>query len=249
MHRFYTPQLKSDSGKIDIHDQSEVHHIRDVLRLKKGAQIELINGAGCVALGTITDLQSVAVKIQVENIYVEEPRLPRLTLACAIPKKGKFENIIEKTTELGVDEIIPLQTHNSDVVIKADKALHKQTRYQLVATNAAKQSHRSTIPQIHKPMLFREALTQSLQAGTVLIPSLTGNCRPISDVISEVLPVTQATIFIGPEGDFSVEEYELAHSNGCLAVTLGPTVLKVETAAITSVAILQFLADARDDSK
>lgn len=249
MHRFYTPHLTPDSQDLRIDDSKEVHHARDVLRLKQGAAVELIDGRGLIASATLSQLGAVEIRVRVEDIRRETPRSPRLTLACAIPKKGKFETIIEKTTELGVDEIIPLQTKNSDVVFKPEKAAHKQERFTQVAVNAAKQCRRATIPFIHPVTAFDDVLGSLLARGTVLIPSLSGDCRPLLATLNALPDADHVGILIGPEGDFSDDEYQLAHQRGCLPVTLGPTVLKVETAAITTVAAVRFSGDAKDSVK
>ncbi|MCA9392755.1 MAG: 16S rRNA (uracil(1498)-N(3))-methyltransferase [Candidatus Omnitrophica bacterium] len=248
MHRFYTPQLTPEAQDVRIDEGSEVHHARDVLRLGQGAAVELFDGRGLLAAGKITQISAVEIRVKVEALRREPARHPRLTLACAIPKKGKFETIVEKATELGVDEIIPLQTKNSDVVIKPEKAAHKQQRFAQVAVNAAKQCRRATVPLIRPPTAFSEALEMLLQQGPVLIPSLTGDCRPLLTALTGLQDPPQVSILIGPEGDFSVDEYEQAHRSGCLAVTLGPTVLKVETAAITTVAAVRFSGDVKDSS-
>lgn len=246
MHRFYTPQLTARSTRLEISDPGEIHHIRDVLRLGSGQRVELIDGKGLVARGVIADVRAVAVRVNVEEVRTEPARTPRLILACAIPKKGKFENIIEKTTELGVDEIIPLQTQNSDVIIKADKAGRKQERYVQVAVNAAKQCQRATVPGVHPPTPFGAALDLLLPAGPVLMPSLSGDRRPLLTALSGLERSAPWAVLIGPEGDFSAGEYAQAHDRGCLPVSLGPTVLKVETAAITTVAVARLYCDSKD---
>ncbi|MBZ0165739.1 MAG: 16S rRNA (uracil(1498)-N(3))-methyltransferase [Candidatus Omnitrophica bacterium] len=247
MHRFYTPQLTPETRRLDISTPGEIHHIRDVLRLRSGDVLELINGKGSLARGCIKNISSVAVQVDITEVREEAPRLPHLILACAIPKKGKFETIIEKTTELGVDEIIPLQTHNSDVIIKPEKAAHKQTRYIQVAVNAAKQCQRSTVPAIHPPMPFNEALSRLLSQSVVIMPSLTGLTEPLFPALRKLSTPSHLSIMIGPEGDFSKNEYAQAQSSGVIAVTLGPTVLKVETAAMTTVAVTRLFFDTTDD--
>lgn len=247
MHRFYTPQLTTETRRLDISTPGEIHHIRDVLRLRSGDVLELINGKGSLARGRIKNISSVAVQVEITDIREEIPRLPHLILACAIPKKGKFETIIEKTTELGVDEIIPLQTQNSDVLIKPEKTAHKQARYIQVAVNAAKQCQRSTVPAIHPPTPFNEALSRLLAQSIVMMPSLTGLPEPLLPALRKLTSKKRLSIMIGPEGDFTQSEYAQAHAAGVVPVTLGPTVLKVETAAITTVAVTRLFFDATDD--
>ncbi|MBP9854710.1 MAG: 16S rRNA (uracil(1498)-N(3))-methyltransferase [Candidatus Omnitrophica bacterium] len=236
MHRFFTPSLTKNSKNIVMEDLREIHHLKDVLRLKSGQTIQLFNGAGCKAEGRIIEISSNKISIQLEKTTEESAELPILILACAVPKKGKFETIIEKTTELGIDEIIPLKTKNSDVTFKLEKMNSKLERFQKVALNAAKQSNRSTIPVIHPMTEFSSVVENLLTRSTVIIPSLTKNSKKFIPVLEKLSSPTVISFLIGPEGDFSEQEYKLAHDSGCLPVSLGKTILKVETAAIASIA-------------
>ncbi|MGE0267229.1 MAG: 16S rRNA (uracil(1498)-N(3))-methyltransferase [Candidatus Omnitrophota bacterium] len=237
MHSFYTPQLSEKSQTIILDDPDEIHHLKDVLRLKAGQAIQLFNGRSHKAEGVISDMASTQISIRVDKITEERPALPLLILACAVPKKGKFETIIEKTTELGVDEIIPLRTKNTEVIFKSEKLILKTQRFQKIALNAAKQSKRSTIPIIHPMTDFERAVPMLLKRSVVIIPSLTDNRTKIIPALENLNSPAAVSCLIGPEGDFTPQEYALAHTSGCLPVSLGQTILKVETAAITSVAI------------
>ena len=165
----------------------------------------------------------------------------KIILACAPPKKGKFEFIIEKCTELGIDEIIPLKTKRTEVVFKDDKMAGKLSRFEAVAVNAAKQSKRAKVPHIY-PMKSLPQVLQTLDPkGVHLFPSLHNHSKHITDVLLKADKQRPVTIFIGPEGDFTPDEVELAIKHGCVPVSLGDTVLKVETAAIAVVALVKFL--------
>ena len=162
-------------------------------------------------------------------------------MACAPPKKGKFEFIIEKCTELGVDEIIPLKTKRTEVIFKEDRMAGKLSRFEAVAVNAAKQSKRIKVPQITPMMSLAQVLKNLDPKGVHVFPSLHNHPRHIADVLLKADRQKPVTIFIGPEGDFTPDELELAIKHGCVPVSLGDTVLKVETAAIATVALVKFL--------
>lgn len=169
--------------------------------------------------------------------------LPVIVLACAIPKKSKFELIIEKATELGVDEIIPLKTKRTEMELKGDRLQRTIARYQDVAVNAAKRFQRSRVPVIQSIADFASTLKSFTKETAVFIPSLAGGDggerRNIFEAFKAVPPPSRVAFLIGPEGDFTPQEYDLARAHGCIGVSLGKTVLKVETAALVAVACAQ----------
>jgi len=231
MPRFYSPQSDFSLKEIIISNKDELHHLYHVLRLKKGSIIEVFDGKGQEVSGIIVMISSRKVKIAIESRKTVEPKIPSIILACAIPKKTKFEMIIEKATELGVDEIIPLKTKRTEMSITGERAEKKMKRYQTVAINAAKQSQRASIPMIHPITEFNKALIY-LKNSDVIIPSLLGKRKNLMEVFDQMKSSERVSFLVGPEGDFTPKEYALAQEAGCRAVTLGETILKVETAAI-----------------
>src|SRR3989338_3140883 len=115
MHRFYCPQSNLQNPQVVITDPKELHHLRNVLRLKKGDTLTIFNNQGEEATGHIAAIQPSKVTVAVESVRKDKADLPVMILACAVPKKSKFEVIIEKATELGVDEIIPLKTMRTEM--------------------------------------------------------------------------------------------------------------------------------------
>ena len=237
MHRVYMP-LPAFTENILISDSKEIHHIKNVLRMKQGEGLVLFNGKGEEATGKIAILAANQITVAISGLKKFPKREPTIILACAMPKKSKFETIIEKATELGVSEIIPLQARRSDVKIKAEDIGKKTARFQSVAVNAAKQSKRADIPHIYPPMTLEESIAKLEKRCVLLIPSLSGNRKSIFAILPALKPTTEIAVFIGPEGDFTPEEYKFAWEKGCLPITLGPTTLKVETAALASVSCI-----------
>lgn len=213
-----------------------MHHIRDVLRLKEGDPISVFNRKGEEAAGKIRECSSRRISVEIHAVSKVEKQAPEIVLACAIPKKSKFELIIEKATELGVDEIIPLQTQRTEINLKGDRLRAKCARYHTVAVNAAKQSRRSHVPILHPVMDFSSAIKFSLKDSVVFIPSLEGDRTPVLAALARQPSPARAAFFIGPEGDFTPEEYAEARASGCIPVSLGPHILKVDTAAVAAVA-------------
>ena len=241
MYRFYCADADFSKPTVVIADTHEIHHIKDVLRLKKGSLIQIFNARSQQADAVIEQIKETMIQVNVGAVKQNEDGGAKIILACAPPKKGKFEFIIEKCTELGVDTIIPLKTKRTEVVFTDDKMAGKLNRFEAVAVNAAKQSKRIKVPHIQPMTSLLQVLKELDPKGVHLFPSLHGHPKHIADVLLKADKHQQVTIFIGPEGDFTPDEVELAIKHGCIPVSLGDTVLKVETAAIAAVALAKFL--------
>jgi len=226
MYRFYCPDADFSRSSVVINDTHEIHHIKDVLRLKKGSVIQIFNAKSQQADAVIEQISESLIGVRIGKVKQNEEWKNKIILACAPPKKGKFEFIIEKCTE---------------VVFKEDKMASKLSRFEAVAVNAAKQSQRTKVPHIY-PMTSLSQVLQTLDPhGVHLFPSLHQHSTHISDVLLKADKQKPITIFIGPEGDFTPDELDLAIKHGCIPVSMGDTVLKVETAAIAAVALVKFL--------
>ncbi len=238
MNRFFCPSIDLRNDTILLTDGKEIHHLKDVLRLKIGHKIILFDGQGNEIEGTVESILPNRVAVRIEK-HIEIPTPPiKIVLACAIPKKSKFETIIEKAVELGVDEIIPLLTHRTEFKLKKDAQKNKSKRYTEIAINAAKQSKRKIIPIIHEITHFDDAVQQITSEDTSFIPWLEGSRPELIQILPQI-PVSQKRIifFIGPEGDFTSDEVRIAQEKGATPVSLGKTVLKVETAAMLVVGL------------
>lgn len=237
MHRFFSPNLTATTHALEITDSREIHHLKNVLRLKKDNVITIFNGKGAEGQAIIQLVSESCIKLHLDAISVEAPKKFLIILACAIPKKAKFETIIEKCTELGVDEIIPIKTQRTEFALSIERMAKKNARYQTVAINAAKQSKRKTVPVIHPITDFKKALETFSGVETLsFIPCLTGNRVSLPQAFQKLsTPAQKIIIFIGPEGDFTPEEVKTAVQSGCVPVSLGETVLKVDTAAISAI--------------
>jgi len=243
MHRAFIGQIKiSPQTAFEFSDPKEIHHLKNVLRLKCDDTIAVFNAHGQEGLALITAINSSTITLQTISLQSpQKSQLFRIILACAIPKKAKFEWIIEKTSELGVDTIVPLLTARTEVRFTAAKAEQKQERYHQVALNAAKQSQRSTVPIINAPVKFLDFLKSvSAEKTMLLIPCLPGDRKHLMEIMPPGPGIAQIVIFIGPEGDFTPGEIAAAQEHGAIPVSLGQTVLKVDTAAIAVVSMLNF---------
>ena len=244
MHRFYLENVSFDNGRVLITDKDELHHMKNVLRLKKGDLFRAFNGKHQEADVVIERMGEDGVEALVKSIRESNNAVSvKIILACAVPKKSKFEFIIEKCTELGVNEIIPLKTKRSDVVFSKEKLTSKQERFLKVAINAAKQCKRGDLPSIAPMTDLKDVLVRRDRSTLAIFPCLLDTQRHIHEVLSTLKGLKTVHIFIGPEGDFTPEEVKMAQANGCIPVSLGKTVLKVDTAAIAAVAFVRLICD------
>lgn len=232
MHQFYCPNADLSSAQTFIDDKNELHHLRNVLRLKKNDEVYLFDGKGKEAKGILLTVTAQKATIEIRGVKQFQRRKPSIVLACALPKKSKFEMIIEKATELGVDEIIPLKTGRTEIRLTDPRQVKKQLRYQTIAINASKQSKRTIVPVIHPITDFSSALNHLTKTTIVIIPSLIDSSENLFTAFKKIQSPEAISFLIGPEGDFTPEEYAQAQREGCTPVTLGKTILKVETAAI-----------------
>lgn len=239
MPRFFASCIDPQQALIIISDPEEMHHVAHVLRLKPGDEVEAVDGCGRLACGIIDSISRTKVVFKAHQVFVSpSPKGPKVILACAIPKKAKFEMILEKATELGVSEIVPMITARTEAGSK--KSTMKDERFLKVILNAVKQSKRLFSPVLHPFTDFDNVLKDFAGPETlVLLPWLGGERRILQDVVQSIQPGIQRILaLIGPEGDFTPQEAERAISLGAIPVTLGNNVLKVDTAAI---AIASFL--------
>jgi 16S rRNA (uracil1498-N3)-methyltransferase len=236
MPRFYLPQ-KMTGDEIMIQDRSQLHHLRDVLRLKPGDEIRVFDEDGTQCSGIINRLDRDQAVICIKNRQPAPHKKYKLAVACAIPKKARFDDIIDKLTQLGVDIIIPLETGRT-IVKLGEGCESRLERWRKIARSAAEQSQRNTLPLIYPVKELKEVLALAGEYNLRLILALTGDRKTLKEV-----PVgpgcTRILSIIGPEGDFTPQEIELAVNAGFLPVSLGDTVLRVETAAIALAAYLK----------
>jgi 16S rRNA (uracil1498-N3)-methyltransferase len=231
VHRLFVPVKYICVGEIRISDKEQLDHLKNVLRLKAGEKVDVFDDKGNEYNCEVLDLGKDAVlKIKTRNLLKKKAGT-LFTIACAIPKKSKMDDIIDKLTQLGVDRIIPLETQR--VIVKLDKTKKdlRLERWKKIAQNAAEQSQRSTLPRIEPVSNIKDVLSSLKDFDLGLIPTLLGERKTLRDAFVGKRPKS-VLAFIGPEGDFTDEEVDLAVKAGCIPVSLGETVLRVETAAV-----------------
>jgi 16S rRNA (uracil1498-N3)-methyltransferase len=244
MHRFFAP-AENIKDKIVISDKTELHHLKNVLRLKRGEEVIVFDGKGNECRSRIESLDGKeAVMEIIERKEGAGQNDLSVCLACALPKKSKFDFIVEKATELGADRIIPLKTSRTIVDLKKEREERKVRHWQEICVNASKQSQRNRMPAMEKIFTFSEALQEAKRYDLALIPCLTGERKKIEAVLRQ-FKGKSIMVFIGPEGDFTSDEVSRAVKAGCQPVTLGDLVLRVDSAAFYTLAVIKFVSQMR----
>ena len=241
MHHFFvTPeQVKADNIWIE---GSDVNHIKNVLRMKIGEELEISDGEGKKYLCEVTSMSADEVVAAIKEELQVDVELPsKIYLFQGLPKSDKMEMIVQKAVELGVYEIIPVATKRAVVKLDDKKAAKKVERWQAIAEGGAKQSGRNVIPEVKQVMSFKEALQYAKKLDVLLVPyELAEGMAETKSIISAIKPGQSVGFFIGPEGGFETAEVELAIENGAKAITLGKRILRTETAGLTTLSILMY---------
>lgn len=221
----------------------DMHHLVRVVRIKKSEIIRVSTASGNNYLCSVSDILDKELLVDVTEQVNSTELSNKIYLFQAIPKGDKMETIIEKTVELGVYEIIPVQMKNCIVKLDDKKKKNKLSRYQTVALTAAKQSKRSIVPNIHDVLSFKEAMEYAANLDLLLLPYESKNgMKDTYDVINSLQKGQSVGIFIGPEGGFDESEIELVKDK-CKLISLGRRILRTETAAICSLSMLMLKSE------
>lgn len=246
MRRIPVPaQLLSDAaqGSLLRLPDKEAHYVVNVLRRPDQSELELFCGDGKLASGTlqITDA-GVFFKIhRIEESAQGESPL-QITLFQAIPKGKRWEWILEKASELGVSTIIPLHTTRSVVKIPAARASQKLVRWQNIVATAARQCERAHIPQVAAPLSIQEAIESNELDLHLVAHTRQDAPSPLRVLKSAPAPLRSLGIWIGPEGGFTDQEFKTLQDAGAHPISLGPRILRADTAPIVALTLAQAAA-------
>ena len=243
MQRFFVEPSQIDEGAHQIHiTGSDVKHIVNVLRMKTGEELWISDGDKKEYHCTIEAIDAEEVCLHI--LYSQEPdyELPnKIYLFQGLPKADKMELIIQKAVELGVYQVIPVETRRTVVKLDAKKEDAKVRRWNAVSESAAKQSKRLIIPEVTGVMSFREALQYAGGFDKNIIPF--EHAEGMADTkayFTGIRPGMSCGIFIGPEGGFEDDEIAMASTAGVKPVTLGKRILRTETAGLAVLSVLMF---------
>ena len=230
MHRFFVPPRALAGDRVTLNGD-QARQIAKVLRLHAGERIGVLDGQGQEYLVELTAVQAGSVQGRVESVVAAqtEPTVA-ITLMQSLLKAEKFEWVLQKGTELGIAAFTPVSTERSIVPLQA--AAGKTERWSAIIREAAEQSHRGRLPELREP----DSLAHALQRhdGPVLIPWEAEDRQGLRAALERLGQVDRLTLVIGPEGGFSSQEVAGAVSLGAVPVSLGPRILRAETAGLVA---------------
>ena len=235
MIRLYQNTLLDSAQLVDL-DKIPSHHLIRVLRAQKGCEVTLFNGDGYEYLAELLDGNPKHCQLQIkQKIKLENESPLKITLLQGVSRGDRMDTCIQKSIELGVHSIIPVLCQRTGVNLKGDRAEKKLQHWQQIAISACEQSGRGFIPVIETACRFEQAIQSDGTGKFILDPyashSLSSSPKPDQDI----------QILIGPEGGFTDEEVKLANDNGYTSISLGPRILRTETAGPACIAIAQSL--------
>jgi 16S rRNA (uracil1498-N3)-methyltransferase len=244
MNRFFVDKINALDKYAVLNDADQLHHLKDVLRIKPGERIAVFDRRGNEYIAQVSEITSGCAKLEIKEKRPPNHLDIEITVACAIPKKVKMDDIIDKLTQLGVVCIIPLQTER--VIVKLDKQKKAQRilRWEKIAVSAVKQSQRTKFVVIKPVTDFKEAIANAEDFDLKLILTLETERKTLKSIFNQAVgPFKKIMVLIGPEGDFTPQEISLAKSAGFQPVTLGKQVLRVDTAAVAVVSFIKLNAE------
>ncbi len=229
---------------------TDYNHICNVLRMQTGDTF-LVSSDGVSYLCRLSQIQADAVVAEVLEEDYQNTELPvQFYLFQGMPKGDKLELIIQKTVELGVAGIIPVEMSRSVVKVEEKKKQTKQARWQAIAESAAKQSKRNLIPEVTVPISYKQAMAKARELDLFLVPY--EDARGMAgtrDALQQIKPGMSVGILIGPEGGFDPREIELAKESGARVISLGKRILRAETAAVTAVSMGMLYVELSEESR
>lgn len=218
------------------------HYLQRVLRLKYGEQIEVCDGKDARWNATLVEpVNSDECRVQLNVCLPSELESFPLFLAQALPKADKFENILQRVTELGITGVYPFQAERSVVKLDAKRMAKKMQRWERIVQESTRQSERSTLPILAEPSSLKALLSSLPDDQVAFVCSAREDQKGLSDWMRDrPRPSSGVLFFVGPEGGFSASEIELFEHYSIPCVGLGPLILRTETAGPAVTSILQF---------
>ncbi|MFM7607067.1 MAG: 16S rRNA (uracil(1498)-N(3))-methyltransferase [Prosthecobacter sp.] len=217
-------------------EQDEAAHCARVMRKQPGDAIEIFDGEGRVAVCEITKVSKHAVQACVTSEIRVAPLATAIHLFPALIKAEPFEWLLEKAVELGAASVQPLITERTIIHLSGSQLEKKLSKWRRHMIESAKQCHTSIVPRLEAPRIFHGFISE-IDAALKLIPAISERFVTLKQIVPPS-PPTSVAVLIGPEGDFTSNEEAEANQAGFVRVTLGPLVLRAETATISTLAVL-----------
>jgi 16S rRNA (uracil1498-N3)-methyltransferase len=244
MHRFFLPPEQCRGSALTL-APGEAHHALRVLRVREGERVVVLDGAGSEYGCEVVQCTGKSVSLKVLDRKVIPLPPCAITLLQAIPKGQILESIIQKATELGVTRIVTILSERVVTQLDSAKAEAKAQKWQQIAIEAIKQCGNAWLPRVEAPLALKSYITRKEKFDLPLVGCLEAGSRHprewFNQFFSEHKRAPRSVgVWIGPEGDFSAGEYSAIKNSGAFPVTLGPFVLRVETAATYCLSVLNY---------
>ncbi len=241
MYRQHVTPQQLTLERLPLHGEC-AHHLQHVLRVTIGTEVCAFDGEGHTRMYHVAEVTSEGILLEAKlPIYAAEHPPVRVVLFACIPKGDRMEWMLEKATELGVSEIVPVMSARTVVKLDCKQAEAKRARWQRIVEAAARQCGAAFVPTVAAPVKLKETVEQMKQCTTLIVAALIPDAQPLDPVLQRLDPTVSEQTWgwwCGPEGDFSPDELQLILSCGAIPVTLGPLILRAETAAIYGMAAM-----------
>lgn len=238
MHRFFADRSQFSENTVRL-EGDDVKHISRVLRLRCGDKISVCNKESQDFVCTLSEIGKDYALAQIEESMANgnESELC-VTLYQGLPKGDKMDYIIQKSVELGAVRIVPVVMKRT--VVKPKSADGKTDRWNRISEEAAKQCIRGIIPKVESPISFEEMLGELEKGGLSILPYENERQTKLKDILTQNKTAKNINIIIGPEGGFEEEEVATCLSKGVHAVTLGPRIMRCETAPLAAISAVMY---------
>jgi 16S rRNA (uracil1498-N3)-methyltransferase len=247
MHRFFAPALDAGDETVTL-PREEGEHLSRVLRLSTGDTVAVFDGRGHEFLARILGPASpaarhrdIVLQLLVPVDAAPEPAVP-LTLAQAVLKTDKMDEVVRDAVMMGVAAIQPIVSHRTETTVSAVLRGSRLERWRRVALASVKQSRRATLPDIRVPLGFQDFLDDPPAALRIMLvePSASGSAETLGTLRGDPAP-SDAVVFVGPEGGWTAEECALAREHGVRLLCLGHRTLRADAVPVAAISVLQFL--------
>jgi len=233
--RIYTSAPLSVGAQVSL-DEAPSHHLSKVLRMQEGRELIVFNGQGGEFSAVIEAVHKKMVDIRVGDFIESDRQSPlSLELAIGISKGERMDWVLQKATELGVTRISPLITERTEVKLSGERLEKKLVHWQQIIIGACEQSQRNRLPELHAPVTLASWLSGSTATRKFVLHHRDNQGLPAGESVDQV------ALLIGPEGGLSQQEIDQARDAGCSPLTLGPRVLRTETAPLVAISLVQYL--------
>lgn len=244
MHRFHLPPAACTTNQLELPD-AEARHAVQVLRLRPGDPVTVHDGAGTVLTCVVAEAARRAVRLEVRTRQTHPRTGPDLTLFQAVAKTRYMEVIVQKATELGVSRLVPVLTEHTVPRFSPAEALARARRWREIALEAMKQCGTPWLPEISPPCPLAEVFHRGETFDLALVAALGPGAEPARRALEPLRAnphreSARVAVWVGPEGDFTPAELAAITRSGARAISLGPRVLRCDTAALWCLAVLNY---------